>query len=519
LLPSPSGSLNKPPTHDTLTRIDYPAFFLLVVLYILQGIPSGLAFGSIPFLLKSSNLSYSQVGIFSLASYPYSLKLLWSPLVDSFYWTSIGRRKSWIIPIQFVTGFLLILLGLNINYYFDDLNLNLFKITFFFLILITLCATQDIAVDGWALTILSPTCLSFASTAQTIGLNIGYFMSFTIFLALNSKDLMNRYFRKIPQDYGLVELDGYLIFWGVVYILVTVVVFYVPETPEHLLFLSKKDDHMNNNNSNSNNDNDNDNNSWNAFKKVYVAMYKVIKLKNVQEFMIILLISKIGFQVNESATSLKLLEKGFSKEDLALTTLIDFPFEIIFGYYVAKWTRNDRPLNQWMIGYLGRLVSGIFSQLIVLKFPKNGKITFSYFLIVILNHLFGSFMSTIQFVCLCGFHTKIADPVIGGTYMTTLNTLSNLGGTWPKFFIYKMIDQLTMSICLPKTVEFKYLKNYLKLDVCEQEVDGSCVIKSDGYYSMNMLCVSLGFLLYIFYIKRKISKLQSLPISQWRVRK
>lgn len=45
----------------------------------------------------------------------------------------------------------------------------------------------DIAVDGWALTLLSPENLSFASTCQTIGLNTGFFASFTVFLALNSE--------------------------------------------------------------------------------------------------------------------------------------------------------------------------------------------------------------------------------------------------------------------------------------------------------------------------------------------
>ena len=39
---------------------------------------------------------------------------------------------------------------------------------------------------GWALTLLSKENLSYASTAQTIGLNTGYFLSFTVFLAFNS---------------------------------------------------------------------------------------------------------------------------------------------------------------------------------------------------------------------------------------------------------------------------------------------------------------------------------------------
>ena len=75
----------------------------------------GLAFGSIPFLLKAK-LSYSQIGLFSLASYPYSLKLLWSPIVDAIYSKKVGRRKSWIIPIQLMTGSLFMWLGNNVDH-------------------------------------------------------------------------------------------------------------------------------------------------------------------------------------------------------------------------------------------------------------------------------------------------------------------------------------------------------------------------------------------------------------------
>ena len=52
---------------------------------------------------------------------------------------------------------------------------------------LTCLSVIDIAVDGWALTLLSQENLSFASTCQTIGLNTGFFASFTVFLALNSE--------------------------------------------------------------------------------------------------------------------------------------------------------------------------------------------------------------------------------------------------------------------------------------------------------------------------------------------
>jgi hypothetical protein len=108
---------------------------------LLQGIPTGLTFGSIPFLLKSK-LSYSELAIFSLTGYPYSLKLFWSPIVDSIYVKSIGRRKSWIIPIFFILGFLLYYLGIHLEDFMTGDNVNIGPLTTVFCTIIFLAATQ-----------------------------------------------------------------------------------------------------------------------------------------------------------------------------------------------------------------------------------------------------------------------------------------------------------------------------------------------------------------------------------------
>ena len=134
-----------------LPRQERSNFLLLVLLYFLQGIPMGLAAGSVPFLLKS-HLSYGQIGVFTLASYPYSLKLLWSPIVDAVWSPALGRRKSWIMPIQMFSGFGMIYLGSRIKDMMiaagasDGSGVWTFTCWWFFLVF--LCATQDIAVDG-----------------------------------------------------------------------------------------------------------------------------------------------------------------------------------------------------------------------------------------------------------------------------------------------------------------------------------------------------------------------------------
>lgn len=140
-------------------------------------------------------------------------------------------------------------------------------LTLVFVALIFLAATQDIAVDGWALTLLSQDNLSYASTAQTIGLNTGYFLSFTVFLAFNSVEFgcasvaptppllssslpshltlslpflspfppglassSNKYFRSTPLETPLLTLGGYMRFWSYIYVALTVWIWkYQPE--------------------------------------------------------------------------------------------------------------------------------------------------------------------------------------------------------------------------------------------------------------------------------------------------
>lgn len=76
-----------------------------------------------PFILRE-HLSYSQLGVFALSSYPYSLKLLWSPIVDSVFFVSVGRRKSWIIPMQLIIGTLMIYISINVQKLLDDVSLD-----------------------------------------------------------------------------------------------------------------------------------------------------------------------------------------------------------------------------------------------------------------------------------------------------------------------------------------------------------------------------------------------------------
>ncbi|KAI7349871.1 hypothetical protein KC343_g10016 [Hortaea werneckii] len=489
-----------------LPEQDRRNFLLLVLLYFLQGIPMGLAGGSVPFLLKSY-LSYGQIGVYSLASYPYSLKLLWSPIVDAVWSQRFGRRKSWILPIQVLSGFGMIWLGSQAQEMMEKAGANggagVWGFTGWWFALVFMCATQDIAVDGWALTLISPANLSYASTAQTVGLTAGHFLSYTVFLALSSPDFANKYFRSSPSTDGLMTLNSYLTFWGWAYLAVTIG-----------LAVLKKEDRSR---------------EKDSIMAVYKTMGGILKLRNIQIFIVIHLIAKIGFQANDAVTNLKLLDKGFSQEDLALTVLIDFPFEISLGYYAGKWSEQYKPITVWSLAFIGRLVAAVFAQLVVMAFPAGGT-TGWYLCLVVVEHVFSTFMSTVMFVAISAFHAKIADPAIGGTYMTLLATVSNLGGTFPRYFILKFVDAFTVATCIPPSEPPKDT-SALKGDLITQSFScvleaekhrcidgaGTCQVQTDGYYIVNILCVLFGIITFWGFIRPAAQKLQSLPMRAWRI--
>ena len=52
-----------------------------------------------------------------------------------------------------------------------------------------------------------------------------------------------------------------------------------------------------------------------------------------------------------------------------------------------------------------------------------------------------------MFVTQIAFHARISDPAIGGTYMTLLNTICNLGSNWPGTLALWFVDPLSSKSC------------------------------------------------------------------------
>lgn len=230
-LTSESGGKNGGATLDE----DRWSAALLFVLYTLQGIPMGLS-ASIPFML-ASRVTYKQQAVLSLVALPFSMKLLWAPIIDGLYSERFGRRKSWLVPVQLLCGMVMLTGARHLPEWMGerpgtepDVNV----LAAFFGFLFFLMATQDVAVDGWALTMLSPARVAWAGAINSVGQTLGYFLAYVGFLALNDEGTCNKYLRAVPASGGLVSLSAFVSFWGWAFLATTVVVWVgKTEKPHH----------------------------------------------------------------------------------------------------------------------------------------------------------------------------------------------------------------------------------------------------------------------------------------------
>ncbi|KAM4567136.1 acetyl-coenzyme A transporter 1 isoform 1-T4 [Odontesthes bonariensis] len=484
----------RPGIHGELGNV-----LLLLFLYVLQGIPLGLA-GSIPLILQSKTVSYKDQAFFSFVFWPFSLKLFWAPLVDALYFSRFGRRKSWLVPTQYLLGLFMLYLSVTVNSLLQsEGGPDIVTLTGVFFMLAFLAATQDIAVDGWALTMLSRENVGYASTCNSVGQTAGYFLGNVLFLALESADFCNKYLRIEPKDSGIVTLPDFLFFWGIVFLVSTTLVAIFKRENEHMKGRRRAPEETQ------------------SVMETYKLLFTIVKMPTVFTFCALLLTAKIGFSAADAVTGLKLVEAGVPKEQLALLAVPMVPLQILLPVVISRYTAGPRPLDIFYKAFPFRLLIGLAYALLVWWTPsvkQEGGFPVSYYAIVLLSYALHQVALYSMYVACMAFHAKVSDPLIGGTYMTLLNTVTNLGGNWPSTVALWMVDPLTSKEC--QGAPGQSCGSSVEAGLCAME-GGVCVTTLDGYFVESLVCVVIG-LVWWLWLGKKMRRLQDQSPSAWRCR-
>ncbi|KAF0753279.1 acetyl-coenzyme A transporter 1-like, partial [Aphis craccivora] len=458
---------------------------LLLLLYILQGFPIGLS-GTFPIILQSRKMvTYEEQALFSIVLWPYTVKVLFAPLVDSLYIQRIGRRKSWLLPIQFLIGTILMYTSKNIDDWLPETGKpNLRMIICVVFTINVLSAIQDVVVDAWSLTIMKKNNVGYGATCNSSGLPIGMFIGSVGPILLVSKDFNNKYFRGTPSAGGLMTLQSFIHLWSIIFLLITIVIGIFKKEECNSLELDQK--------------------RISVFQN-YKLLWNILKKPEIKLLAIALLTARFGFSATDGPSDLKLIDAGVSKDDIMITVTGMYALKFIIPIFLSKYISGPKCMDHYLTMTPIRLFWNITYMVLIYYTPSlinnNGNIEVPvyYYCLLALIFAVNEMLLFFMLLALYAFFCRLSDPCFGGTYMALFNTFYFLGWLIPNTLVLQMIDFLTFSTC-SNDIKNSCLTPDLK-NVCATN-GGSCVVYVDGYYITVIICMVVGSIWYFMFRNR-----------------
>jgi PAT family beta-lactamase induction signal transducer AmpG len=143
---------------------------LMLALGFSAGLPFLLILGTLAVRLREAGISVETIGLFSYLALAYSLKFLWSPIVDAFdipvLSRLVGRRRAWMIACQVLVAAALIGSGLT-----DPAHAVVWTAVFTAIAAFG-AATQDVVVDGWRIDAAPDEMQGIMAAAYQLGYRI-----------------------------------------------------------------------------------------------------------------------------------------------------------------------------------------------------------------------------------------------------------------------------------------------------------------------------------------------------------
>ncbi len=136
-----------------------------------SGFPYYIIKDVLKFWMMDANVDITKIGLFALVGMPYTIKFVWSPMMDGFVPPFLGRRRGWILIAQIGLMVTIAILG-----QFDP-KISLVWIAVFALCLNFFGASQDIALDAFRREYLTSNELGFGTGVWMNAWRLGTFVS------------------------------------------------------------------------------------------------------------------------------------------------------------------------------------------------------------------------------------------------------------------------------------------------------------------------------------------------------
>ncbi len=381
-----------------------------------SGLPLALIGTTLQAWMTSENVDLRVIGIFSLVGLPYTLKVLWAPIMDRFTPPWLGRRRGWIIITQILLALSILATGLSSPSTMPWVVASL-------ALTIAFCsASQDIVVDAYRADVLHEQELGAGAATTVVGYRLALIVSGAFALILS--------------DY---------IPWRMVYLIMAALMlanmlftFLAPEPSERVIPPKTLKD------------------------AVWEPLTSYFRRSGAVEMLIFVMVYKLSDAIAGAMTTPFLLELGFTRTDVGtvnkafglLSTILG---TLAGGSIIAKIGINR---SLWIFAFLQALPHLAFTALALM-----GKNYAAMVAAIGLENICGG-MGTAAFVAfmmrLCDKRFTATQYALVTSFMAVTRVLAGVptgfmvnSMGWAMFFVVSMLGALPGILLLPRFAPWK----------------------------------------------------------------
>lgn len=385
---------------------DLRSIIILFFMYLVQSTTKAFFQDTIPLLLMEKKATPKELGILSFVQYPFSLKLFIAPITDIYFFPNFGRKKSWIVPSQYLLVILLFIMSFSIEGLIEGHNTT--AITWVGIILFCALAIQDVALDSWLISITRPENYSWGSTCLFLADIIGNLIGFNMVIHFGDLDFCNEHIFSSRGTEPILTTKSFLMWYSAASLVLTLILHFFqkektriapPEEPRSLksMFSSLLKG------------------TW---ANTTLLVFMAFLFARVWGF------APLGHQVN----NFRFVSKGLKKERISEYIFFTVPFTVGFGLFIPKTiVRYGHELKAYIASVCFLFIETILWFVLIAKFEAgllDAEHIKPYFIAL---YTLSSFAESLRIVGYSSYVTRIADDRASSTFVTLMHVVTNLG--------------------------------------------------------------------------------------------
>jgi len=147
---------------DTFLALRQRKMLFLLLLGMASGLPFALTLGTLQAWMKDLSIDLKTIGLFAFLRLPFSIKFLWSPLMDRYALPLLDRRRGWTLVMQLLVAASIAAMA------WTDPATEIQRLLVLTLLVNLFSASQDIVLDAYRREVLED---------HELGLGVGIFVN------------------------------------------------------------------------------------------------------------------------------------------------------------------------------------------------------------------------------------------------------------------------------------------------------------------------------------------------------